>query len=106
MATATVHGSFQFPALASDIPPTSQADMDKAVQTLQEHKDAWVNVSVRDRIALIDQMVAACAALAARWVDASLQGKRIPAGSPAASEEWLTGPYVTIKCLRQLRQSL
>jgi acyl-CoA reductase-like NAD-dependent aldehyde dehydrogenase len=106
MATATVHGSFQFPALSSDTPPTSQADMDQAVQTLQEHKDAWVAVSVRERVALLDRLIADCAALAERWVAASLQGKRIPAGAPAASEEWLTGPYVTIKCLRQLRQSL
>ncbi|HLW01890.1 MAG TPA: aldehyde dehydrogenase family protein [Ktedonobacterales bacterium] len=106
MATATIHGSYQFPALASDIPPTTQADMGTFVQTLQEHKDAWVAVSVRERVALLDRLIADCAALAERWVAASIQGKRIPAGSPAASEEWLTGPYVTIKCLRQLRQSL
>ncbi len=106
MATATVHGSFQFPALASNIPPPTQEGKDKAVQAPQERKDAWVALSVRERIALVDRLVANCAALAERWVDASLQGKRIPADSPTASEEWLSGPYITIKCLRLLRQSL
>ncbi len=106
MATATAHGSFQFPALESNIPPTSQDDMDKAVQTLQERKDAWVAITVRERITILDRLIAACAALAERWVAASLQGKRIPADSPTASEEWAAGPYITIKHLRQLRQSL
>src|SRR5579885_3255561 len=106
MATATIHGSFQFPTLAGSIPPSTQEAMDQAVQTLQEKKQAWVMVSVHERIALLDRLIADCAALAARWVAASIQGKRIPADSPAASEEWLTGPYLTIKCLRQLRQSL
>jgi acyl-CoA reductase-like NAD-dependent aldehyde dehydrogenase len=106
MATATLHGSFQFPSLASNIPPTSQDDMNNAVQTLQERKNAWVAVPVRERVAILDRLIVDCAALAERWVAASLQGKRIPADAPAASEEWLTGPYVTIKCLRQLRQSL
>jgi acyl-CoA reductase-like NAD-dependent aldehyde dehydrogenase len=80
--------------------------MDQAVQMLQEKKNAWVAVSVRERIVLLDRLIADCAALAKRWVVASIQGKRIPADAPAASEEWLTGPYVTIKCLRQLRQAL
>jgi acyl-CoA reductase-like NAD-dependent aldehyde dehydrogenase len=106
MATATLHGSFQFPALAGGIPPSTQDEMNNAIQTLQEKKNAWVAVSVRERIALIDRLIADCAAIAERWVAASVQGKRIPADAPAASEEWLTGPYLTIKCLRQLRQSL
>jgi acyl-CoA reductase-like NAD-dependent aldehyde dehydrogenase len=106
MATATLHGSFQFPTLAGSIPPSTQEAMDQAVQTLQEKKQAWVAVPVHERIALLDRLIADCAALAPRWVAASIQGKRIPADAPAASEEWLTGPYVTIKCLRQLRQAL
>ncbi|HEY7356714.1 MAG TPA: aldehyde dehydrogenase family protein [Ktedonobacterales bacterium] len=106
MATATAHGSFQFPALAGSMPPSTQDEMNNAVHTLQERKDAWVGLAISERVALLDRLVADCAALAERWVAASLQGKRIPVDSPAASEEWLTGPYVTIKCLRQLRQAL
>jgi acyl-CoA reductase-like NAD-dependent aldehyde dehydrogenase len=106
MATATLHGSFQFPALAGSMPPSTQEAMDSAVQTLQEKKNAWVAVSVRERIALVDRLITDCAAIAERWVAACLQGKRIPADAPAANEEWLTGPYLTIKCLSQLRQAL
>jgi acyl-CoA reductase-like NAD-dependent aldehyde dehydrogenase len=80
--------------------------MNNAVQTLQERKNAWVALPVRERVALVDRLITDCATLAERWVAASIQGKRIPAGAPAASEEWLTGPYLTIKCLRQLRQAL
>ncbi len=106
MATAIFHGSFQFPALSGSIPPSTQDEMNRAVQMLQERKDAWVGVGVGERVALVDQLIAGCAAVAERWVAASLQGKRIPADSPAASEEWVTGPYLTIKYLRQMRQAL
>src|SRR5579859_6154552 len=106
MATATRHGSFQFPALASEIAPSTQDEMNNAVQTLQEQKEAWVALSARERIALVDQLIADFAAVADRWVAASLQAKGVDAASPTASEEWFTGPYLVLKHLRQFRQAL
>ncbi len=106
MATATLHGSFQFPALVSEIAPSTQDEMNNAVQTLQEQKDAWVALSVRERIALVDRLIADFAAVADRWVAASLHAKGVDPASPTASEEWFTGPYLVLKHLRQFRQAL
>ncbi|HEY7976270.1 MAG TPA: aldehyde dehydrogenase family protein [Ktedonobacterales bacterium] len=106
MTTILDKGSFQFPTTASGQPASDQATMDAAVQTLQQRKDAWVNVSVRERIALIDRLIRDFHALQGRWVAACLQAKGLAPQDPAAGEEWATGPYATLKHLRQLRSSL
>ncbi|HEX2350698.1 MAG TPA: aldehyde dehydrogenase family protein, partial [Ktedonobacterales bacterium] len=106
MTTILDKGSFQFPGAASGQTASDQATMDAAVQTLQAHKDAWVNVSVRERIALIDRIMRDFHALQGRWVAACLQAKGLTAQAPAAGEEWATGPYALLKHLRQLRSSL
>ncbi|HEX9037250.1 MAG TPA: aldehyde dehydrogenase family protein [Ktedonobacterales bacterium] len=106
MTTMLEQGSPQFPAMSGAIAPTDQAAMDVAVQTLVSRKDAWVGVPIRERIRLIDQVMADFHALGSRWVAACLAAKGVAPGTPAEGEEWATGPYATLKHLRQLRSSL
>jgi acyl-CoA reductase-like NAD-dependent aldehyde dehydrogenase len=105
-STATTHGTPLFPAVAGSIPPSSHEAMDVAVQALQARKDAWVAVTPRERITIIDRLIRDFAALSERWVAACLQAKGLTPSDPAAGEEWLSGPYPTLRNLRQLRQSL
>ena len=106
MSIATQQGSFQFPAVSGSIAPSSQETIDAAVQTLQEHKNAWVALSNRERIALLDTLITDFAAIAPRWVAASLQAKGITEDSPNSGEEWVAGVWPVLKNLRQLRNSL
>src|SRR5712692_8931706 len=106
MSIATHQGSPQFPTVTGSIPPSSQETMDSTVQTLREHKDAWVALSNRERVAIIDKLIEDFYAVAPRWVAACLQAKGIAGDAPAASEEWTVGPWPVLKNLRQLRQSL
>lgn len=106
MTTTTVQGSPQFPVIAGSIPPSSQETMDAAVQTLQERKVAWVELSVIDRIALIDRLIADFTAIAPRWVAASVEAKGIVGNSAAIGEEWGAGAWPVVKNLRQLRDTL
>lgn len=106
MTTTLREGSFQFPATNGAIPPTDQPAMDDAVRALNGRKDAWISVSVRERLALIDRVMADFFALRDRWVAACLEAKGVGPGSPAVGEEWASGPYTTLKHLRQLRMSL
>ncbi len=106
MTTILDKGSFQFPTASTGQAASDQATVDAAVRDLQERKDAWVQVSVRQRIALIDRIIADFHALQSQWVAACLQAKGLTSTSPAAGEEWSTGPYATLKSLRQLRGSL
>src|SRR5260370_39381148 len=80
--------------------------MDAVVQTLQEHKDAWVALSNRERIAILDKLINDFAAIAQLWIAASLQAKGIAGDSPGVGEEWVAGVWPVLKNLRQLRNSL
>src|SRR5579859_5052252 len=106
MSIETLHGSFQFPSMASPIEPSAQDEMDAAIATLKEHKDEWTHVSVEQRIALVDALLHAFAALAPRWVEAACQAKGISPDSLVVGEEWGAGAWPVAKQLRQLRQAL
>src|SRR2546428_1554611 len=98
-------GSPQFPTVTGSISSTQEA-MNVAIQTLQAHKDAWVMLTIDDRVAILDDLIKDFAAIAPRWVAVSLQAKGIREGVPAAAEEWVLGPWSILKNLSQLRQSL
>src|SRR5579872_2445356 len=106
MTMTTVQGSPQFPMIAGSIPPSSQEVMDVAVQVLQAHKAAWVELSVEERIELIDRLIADFAAIAPRWVAACAAAKGIAPDSAAIGEEWGAGVWPVVKNLRQLRGTL
>ena len=106
MAVAARPGSFQYPAVTGSISPSSQEEMDAAVQALQAQKDAWVAVPIRQRIALLDQLIKDFLAIAERWVAAGVQAKRLDPQSPTAGEEWALGPFPVLRNMRLLRESL
>lgn len=77
MTTDTLRGSPQFPTIAGSIAPSTQDTMDGAIQTLQSHKNAWVRVTVRERITIIDKLLQDVAAIAPHWIAACLRAKGI-----------------------------
>ena len=106
MKTARGPGPPQFPTPGESTPRSTQAEMDAAVDSLRSRKDRWVALPVRQRIAIIDEVIRDVAAAAARWVSASLRVKGFPADSPATTEEWAGGPYALLRNLRLLRRAL
>lgn len=106
MAVDAHRGAPQFPTVSGNVLSSTQDVLDSAVQTLQSNKDAWVVLPTNERIALIDRLIKDFAAIAPRWVAASLQAKGVPEDSPVAGEEWGAGILPVLKNLRQLRQSL
>lgn len=106
MSVAIQHGSPQFPAIAGNIPPTSQSDMDAALRELQAHKDAWVAVAIPARIKLIERLMHDFLAIAERWVAACLQAKSLAPDAPGATDEWVAGVYPVVRNLAQLRRTL
>jgi acyl-CoA reductase-like NAD-dependent aldehyde dehydrogenase len=106
MSTALRHGSPQFPMASSDIPPSDQMTMDAAITELRAQKDAWLAVSPRERIGILDELLRDFAALAPKWVAASQRAKGLAPNSLAAAEEWSAGPYIVMRNLRLLRSSL
>ncbi|HLI70597.1 MAG TPA: aldehyde dehydrogenase family protein [Ktedonobacteraceae bacterium] len=106
MSIETHHGSFQFPTAIGSVASSTQDEMDAAIATLQKQKQAWVKVSVSERIALVEALIRDFVAIAPRWVEASMRAKGIKPGTPGEGEEWAAGAWPVAKQLRQLRQAL
>ncbi len=96
------------PPAAGAIPPSARADMDRALATLAAHKDAWAQMDIAGRIALLDQTRAGVATVEQRWVDASLVAKGCRRETMAEGEEWhsITTVYRQLRFLRNALQDI
>jgi hypothetical protein len=107
MAGAAIrHGSAAIPEVAGIMEPSSQASLDMAVEEVRAHAGEWAAQSLADRIALVDQLRRDVVRVAERWVALSVEAKEIAPATPPEGEEWLTGPYLMLRNLRQLQRSL
>ncbi|HEX4955125.1 MAG TPA: aldehyde dehydrogenase family protein [Thermoanaerobaculia bacterium] len=88
------------------IPATPHADLDRAVARLAAAKQRWLRVNAADRGRLLEAVQESFAGVAPRWVEACLEAEGIPPAHPMAAEEWLAGPYLVLRNLRLLRESL
>lgn len=98
--------AMEAPPATRDLTSTSREVMDTVVRELQARKAAWTRTSVRDRLALIDELIPSFLAVAERWAEAAIAGERIDPNHPASAEEALVGPYFVIRNLRLLRRAL
>ena len=80
--------------------------MDAALARLREGTTAFARLSLSQRISLARSMRDGYARIARDSVEAACAAKGIPRGTPAAGEEWLSGPVVTLSHLRQWLQTL
>jgi aldehyde dehydrogenase (NAD(P)+) len=91
-------------------PAESAADfkhgIDEQVDTLQEHKDQWASLSVGRRIEYLADIRRRTHDSATRWVEAACQAKGLGMESPAAGEEWGSGPWALIFGLNRYLESL
>lgn len=106
MTQVTLAGSAAIPEAQHTLPSTDQKAMDDAIAVLVAHKDGWLDVTIRDRIRLLDELSDSLMAHAEAWISVSLEAKGIRARTAAHGEEWLGGPVVTLRNMRLLARSL
>lgn len=105
-AFAAIHGSAVIPEAKHRFEPSSHSQIDEALELLSRHKQAWAELSIDDRIDLLEALREGIVRVAEQWVEASLQGKGIDPGSPCEAEEWLGGPAVVLRNIQLLIRSL
>ena len=90
-----------------DSPPdTSREELDRALTELRSRSADWSRVSLADRRAVLRELVRDYLAVSEEWADAGRRAEGLPAGEPVSGEKWLSGPYMVIRNLRLLDQSL
>ncbi len=95
-----------YPDPPKPLAKTPLAEVDEKIAKLAAAKDAWVAVSIDERIALLDQLLLGVLDVAEAWVEGGARLKGLDLGSSLAGEEWLAGPIVTVRNLRLLREAL
>ena len=99
-------GPFPFMPRLPVPPPTERDALDAAVAELHAARGGWVAVPPRDRVAILDELLAAGLASAERWVDLAARAEGLDPNEPAAAEEAIAGPYLYLRGLRLHRDAL
>ena len=91
---------------AADLAAARRAELDAAVGGLAERAGAWLEVPLARKIELAEKALAGSLRVAERQVAAAVQAKGLPADSPLAGEDWFAGPYIQVRTLRLLIETL
>lgn len=110
MATATAlnksFSEFDFHSVIEAPSDTSYLSLDRIVHRMSEAKYEFTQLSIDQRIDLIDSFHQGYMNVAKRSVQASCAAKGIEFGSPMEGEEWISGPLCICRHLRLLKESL
>jgi len=87
------------------LPPTSQAELDAAVDELAAQKDSWANLELSERITILDQILVDLHAVGEKWVTSSIHAKGLEGNDYGQAEEWALLAYV-YRTVRLLGESL
>ncbi len=82
--------------------PFSKEAIDEALGVLQTNKNAWVKLSIDERIVILDEIKHDMLEVADRWISASINSKGVSASSIGEGEEWaaLAGVFHYVRLLR------
>jgi hypothetical protein len=94
-------------AEAVEIPRNTElARLDELVGRLRDGAKTWVKLPVAQKAAVARRMLEGFSRVAERSVRAAVAAKGIKPGTPQEGEEWLSGPYVTLRILRLTAEAL
>jgi acyl-CoA reductase-like NAD-dependent aldehyde dehydrogenase len=104
--TSVPAGPFPFVPRLPVPPPTDREALDMAVAELRASAPGWVAVSPTERVAILDELLAAGVNAAPAWIDLSARSEGLSPDDPVASEEMIAGPYLYLRGLRLHRDAL
>jgi hypothetical protein len=102
----TEQGTLAIPEPDARVEPTPLDVVDQAVSTLEANRKGWVQTTVDDRIALLDELLVTVLDAAPAWTVAAAVAKGIDRDSPLMGEDWVSGPSVVLRNVRLLKQTL
>ena len=82
--------------------PDWVAEVDRDLTLLAEHKRAWVETALSKKIQFLEEVLRGVGRVAEAQVEASCQAKGLSKGSSRRGEEWLGGPMVQARIIRQM----
>ncbi len=99
-------GTLEIPEDVAKVDHTSFEAIDRAVEEVAEGRKTWLDTTLDERIELLRRMQDATLEVAAEWVDAAIDAKRIQRGTMNEAEDWANGPTLLLRQLALLEKSL
>lgn len=84
----------------------NQESVSAFVQRAQEGERAWAQLSLADRIAILDDIRINTGTHAQEWVTIASRIKGLPEDSPLVGEEWISGPWALATYVESLAATL
>ena len=106
MSAPTTAGIPQHSEAKGAIADSSNQELDDALSDLRAKQEEWAQLSTVDRQAILNELIRDTSKVAERWAEACRKAEGIPAGTPAAGEEWLAGPYMVLRNLQLLERAM
>jgi acyl-CoA reductase-like NAD-dependent aldehyde dehydrogenase len=91
---------------AKNMIPSENPELDRVIGALYAARDHWARTSNAERLAILQEIKDNLLQVAEGWAETAARHKLIPAGSPLAGEEWLSGPYALMSACNGLMQTL
>lgn len=105
MAT-TAHTALAMSETAKSAAQTALEQVDQAVSAVAARKEEFARLPVREKIALLRACIPTVKAAVPEWIRVACLAKGLREDSSTAGEEWLAGPYLVMRNLRLLIESL
>ncbi len=88
--------------------PVSETDHvpDEALRALRAHASTWVATGPAERVRLLEQVLADTVDVADAWVKACISAEGLDPRDPSSGEEAMVGPYILLRDVRLLRDSI
>lgn len=86
--------------------PTAKSDLELSMQRLNEHKDEWAALPLREIIRLFEAVLQNLILVADEWVEKDIQNRGLTPAHWDAAVSYFGGPIMTIHTLRAYLQSL
>ncbi|MFR9752725.1 aldehyde dehydrogenase family protein [Nocardia sp. 004] len=86
--------------------PFDETAIDNALADLTAGEKAWAATPLRRRRDLLDEIHARTGRFAEDWVRTACAVKGLPADSPLAGEEWMSGPFALLQATAALSATL
>jgi acyl-CoA reductase-like NAD-dependent aldehyde dehydrogenase len=80
--------------------------INQSINRLQSKKNKWINISVHDKIHILDAIVNEYSLLTEDWVELGLTAKGAQLDAYAAGWEWASGPMPILRFLQGLMKTL
>ncbi len=92
--------------METTVDPTSAAAIEAALNRLTARRDDWARVGLEQRVDYLRRCSEGVLAVADEWVERACAAKGIDFDASLSGEEWISGPMITLRILRLLREAL